>query len=114
MGIHPLRCTHGNEHTRTHDAIQNIFVSIARNVSFHMGWKQLHVLPSATLNFSYQQIDVVLIKDGVCTLANVIIVNPMHANLFPWSCTTQRFVAFDATQAKEGTTMTYPPINSSL
>jgi hypothetical protein len=67
------------------------------------------VLPSAMLNSSSRQVNVVLIKNGICTLANVVIANLMHANLLPHSCTTQRFVTFDATQAKEGTTMTTTP-----
>jgi hypothetical protein len=81
MGIHLLHCTHGNEHTGTHDAIQDIFASIAQNVSFHVGWKQSHVLPLIMFNFSHQQINVVLIKNGVCTLANVVIANIMHVDL---------------------------------
>jgi len=28
MGIHILCCTHGNEHTRTHDAIHDTFATI--------------------------------------------------------------------------------------
>jgi len=40
-------------------------------------------------------------KNEICTLANVVIIDPTHANLLPRSCTTQGFVAFDATQAKE-------------
>jgi len=43
----------------------------------------------------------VLTKDGICTLIDIVIANPTRTNLFPWSCATQRFVAFDATQAKE-------------
>jgi hypothetical protein len=43
----------------------------------------------------------VITKDGICTLNDVVIVDPMCANLFIWSCTTQRFVAFDLTQTKE-------------
>ncbi len=109
MGIHLLRYTRGNEHTGTHDTIQDFFVSIVQNAGFHVGWKQLHVLPSTMLNSSSRQVNVVLIKNGICTLANVVIANLMHADLLPHSCTTQRFVTFDATQAKEGTTMTTTP-----
>jgi hypothetical protein len=45
MGIHFLRCVHGNEHTKTHDAICDTFVAITRDVGFHMGQKQyMHFL----------------------------------------------------------------------
>jgi len=37
MGIHLLRCAHGNEHIGTHDAIRNTFVAIARDSGFHVG-----------------------------------------------------------------------------
>jgi hypothetical protein len=36
MGIHLLRCGHGNERARTHDAICDTFAAITRDVSFHM------------------------------------------------------------------------------
>jgi hypothetical protein len=77
MGIHLLCCVHGNECTGTHDAIRNTFVAITRDVGFHMGQKQLHVLPSTTFNTSCQQVNIMLTKDGIRTLANVIIVDSM-------------------------------------
>jgi hypothetical protein len=40
-------------------------------------------------------------KNGICTLANIVIANPMRSNLLLQSCATQGFSAFDATQAKE-------------
>jgi len=43
----------------------------------------------------------VLTKDGICTLANVVIADPMQGDLFPQSCAIQGFVVSDATQAKE-------------
>ncbi len=36
MDIHLLCCAHGNEHTKTHDAIYNTFTTIAWNVGFHV------------------------------------------------------------------------------
>jgi hypothetical protein len=54
-------------------------------------------------------------KDGIHTLVDVIIIDPTRMNLFPSSCEAQRFVAFDASQAKEKSYMTNTPlINSSL
>jgi hypothetical protein len=40
MGIHLLRCVHGNECTQTHDPICDTLVSIVRDVSFHVGWEK--------------------------------------------------------------------------
>jgi hypothetical protein len=42
-----------------------------------------------------------LTKDDICTLIDVVIIDPTQANLLPKSCCTQGFVASDVTQAKE-------------
>jgi hypothetical protein len=52
-------------------------------------------------NSSYQQIDIMLTKDGIHTLLDIVIVDPMQVDLFPQPYTIQRFVASDATQTKE-------------
>jgi hypothetical protein len=48
-----------------------------------------------------QQVNIVLTKDGICTLANIIIINPMRTDLLPQSCAIQGFVASNAAQVKE-------------
>jgi hypothetical protein len=53
----------------------------------------------------------VLTKDGIRTLDDILIVDPTRTNSLPWSCTTQRFVVFDATQAKEITIRNWHPID---
>jgi hypothetical protein len=75
MGIHLLCCVHGNERIGTHDAIHDTFATIARNVGFHMGQKQLLTLPSTTFNSSRRQINIVLTKDGIFTLVDIVIAN---------------------------------------
>jgi hypothetical protein len=42
----------------------------------------------------------VFTKVGIHTLANIIIVDPTRMDLFPQSCTTQRFATSNATSAK--------------
>jgi hypothetical protein len=76
MGIHLLRCVHDNKRIGTHDAIHDTFATITRNASFHMGREQLHVLSSTTFNSSRRQINIVLTKDGIHTLVNIVIVDP--------------------------------------
>ncbi len=76
IGIHLLHCAHGNERTRTHDAICHTFVAITQDANFHVGQKQLHAFPSNTFNSSCWQINIVLTKYGICTLINVGIVDP--------------------------------------
>ncbi len=66
------------------------------------GWEQLHALPSTTFNSFHQQIDIVLTKDDICTIFDIIIINPTGTYLLPQSCATQGFVAFDVAQAKKG------------
>jgi hypothetical protein len=66
-----------------------------------MGGKQLHAFPSVTINSSHQRVNIVLTKDGIHTLVDIVIVDRTRVDLLPQSCTTQGFVASDATQAKE-------------
>jgi len=101
MDIHLLHYIHGNKHTGTNDANHNTFVVIVCNVNFHVGREQLHVFLSTSFNSSRWQINIVFTKYGICTLTDIVITNLMWLDLLPWSCTIQRFVAFDATQAKE-------------
>ncbi len=49
-GIHLFHYTHGGKRTSSHDAIQNAFVSIVRDASFHVLWEQTHVLYSVLFN----------------------------------------------------------------
>jgi hypothetical protein len=101
MGIHLLRCVHGNKRIGTHDVICDTFVTIAWDVGFHVGWEQVHVLLSTTFNSSCQWVNIVFTKDGIRTLADVVISNPTQAYLFLWFCATQGFATLDVTQAKE-------------
>jgi len=101
MGIHLLCYAHGNECTVTHDAIHDTFAVITRNASFHMEREQLHVFRSTIFNSFCQRVNVLFTKNNICTLADVVIIDPMRMDLFPRSCATQRFVTFDTTQAKE-------------
>jgi hypothetical protein len=89
MGIHFLHCVHGNEHMGTYDVVHDTYVTIVQDVGFHMGREQLHVLLLIMFNSSCWWVDIVLTKDGICTLANVVIVDPMWANLLSRSCTTK-------------------------
>jgi hypothetical protein len=101
MGIHFLRCIHGNECIGTHDALHDTFATIAWDVGCHVRQEQLHVLPSITFNFFRWQVDIVSTKDVIRTLADIVIANSMWVDLFSQSCTIQGFVAFDVTQVKE-------------
>jgi hypothetical protein len=53
-------------------------------------------------------------KDDICTLADVVILDPMQANLLPRSCATQGFVAFDVVQSKERSHYNRHPIEQFL
>jgi hypothetical protein len=50
----------------------NTFATTTWNVGFSMGQKQLHMLPSTTFNSFHQRVDIVFTKDGICTLANIV------------------------------------------
>ncbi len=83
MGIHFLRCAHRNECMGTHEVVYDTFVAIAWDVGFHVGQKKLHALLLGTFNSSHQQIDIVLTKDGIRTLVDIVIVNPTCVIYFP-------------------------------
>jgi len=101
LWVHLLHCAHGNKRMGTHDVVHDTFAAIARDVGFHMVLEQLHALPSTMVNSFCQQVDIVFTKDDICTLANVVIIDPMWTNLLSRFCVIQRFVAFNAIQAKE-------------
>jgi hypothetical protein len=100
MGIHLLCCAHGNNHTWTHDAVRDTFVAIVHDASSHMGQEQFHMFLSNTFKFFCWWINIVFTKNGIHTLANLVITNPMWVDLLAWSCATQKFVAFNVAQAK--------------
>jgi hypothetical protein len=79
MGIHLLCCIHGVEHIGIHDIICDTFVNIASNISFHMGWEQLHVFFSTMFNSFRWRFGI----DGIHTLADIVIADPMQVDLFP-------------------------------
>jgi hypothetical protein len=56
----------------------------------------------------------VLTKNDIHTLVDIVITNSMQATLFPQSCATQRFVAFDVAQAKKRNYHNQHPTNQSL
>jgi hypothetical protein len=95
MGIHLLHCAHGNKHTRTRDAIRNTFVTIARDVGFHVGGEKIHAFPSNFFNPFCRWVNIVFTKDGIHTLINVVIVNLMWTNFLPQSYGIKNFVTFD-------------------
>ncbi len=53
-------------------------------------------------------------KDNIHTLADVVIVDPTRAYLFPQSCAIQGFVVLDATQVKEKKYYNRHPTNQFL
>jgi hypothetical protein len=91
MGIHLLHCAHGNEHIGTHDVVHDTFGGC------HARRKQILVFPSNKFNSSHSQVNIVLTKDGICTLVNVVIVNLTQVDLlFPmWFKPKNGIIAID-------------------
>jgi hypothetical protein len=78
MGVHLLHYVHGNEQMGTHDIVRDTFVAIVRDAGFHVRQEQLHALPLIMFNSSHHcRIDIVLTKDGIRTLTNIVIAHPM-------------------------------------
>jgi hypothetical protein len=97
-----------------HDAVCDTFVAVAQDFSFHAGWKPLHTLLSTMFHPFRQRVDIVLTKDGICTLFNVIIVDPTWMDLLRRSCTTQSFIAYEVAQAKKRSYHHWHPTNHFL
>jgi hypothetical protein len=76
-----------------------------------MGRKHLHAFPSTMFNFAYQQVDIVFTKDGICTLADIVIVDPTQMDLLPQFCAIQRFATSNVIQAKEKNYCNQHPID---
>jgi hypothetical protein len=69
MDIYLLRCVQSNKRIGTHDVVCDTFIG------FHVGRKQLHVFSLNTFNSSCRRVDIVLTKNGIRTLVNVVIAN---------------------------------------
>jgi hypothetical protein len=65
-------------------------------------------------NSSRRRINVMFTKDGIHTLVNIVIANPMWANLLPRTYTIQRFVASNVAQAPKRRYCDQHPINQFL
>ncbi len=83
----------------THDAIQN-FTSIVKDVRSHVLCKQTHFLPISLLQSSWWQVDIVFTTNGTHTLTDVIIVDPICANLVSQVIFFQRMTIMIVAHAK--------------
>jgi hypothetical protein len=72
-----------HKRTSTHNVIHDTFAAIVQDVSFHMGQKQLNALLSSMFNSSRWWVNIVLTKDGICTLANVVMLTQCEQIYFP-------------------------------
>jgi hypothetical protein len=81
MGIHLFHCTRGGERTTSHDAIRNAFVSIVRDARFHILQEQTHILQPPSFQNFHQRVNIVWSIDSICTLDDVVIVDPILTNL---------------------------------
>jgi len=73
---HLLCFSHGGEQITSHDVVWDAFASIMINTRFHVSHKQIHVLPPLSFQFSCSQVDIMLLANGIHTLANVVIIDP--------------------------------------
>jgi hypothetical protein len=62
----------------------------------------------------HRQVNIVFTKDGIRTLVNFVIANPIRVDLLCQYCATRRFVAFEIVQAKERNYHDQHPIDHFL
>jgi hypothetical protein len=70
-----------------------------------MGGKQLHALPSIIINSSHQRVNIVLTKDGIHTLIDIVIVDQTRVDLLPQSCTLKDLLPPIQLKPKKGITV---------
>jgi len=75
------------------------------------GTKTTTCIFSSTFNSFHWRVDIVLTKNDIRTLANIVIANPTWVDFLPQSCAIQRSVASDAVQAKERSYRDWHPID---
>ncbi len=102
MGIHLFRCAHGEEKMASHDVVQIVFVTIVKIAGFHVSQKKIHVISPLALQSSRHRIDIVLLINGVRTLVNVIITNPIWVDLVSRVALFCGVTVTITTQAKDG------------
>jgi hypothetical protein len=76
------------------NAMCDTYASITQEVGLQVGCEHLLVLPTPTLNFSRQQVDIVFSIDGVGNLMNIVVTNPTKTYLFHQSLFYLRFQGF--------------------
>jgi hypothetical protein len=82
-----------------------------QNIGLFIGQEQLHALLLAMFDSSYWWIIIVLTKDGIRTLVDIVITNAMFVDLPFQSCTIQKFATSNTTQAKERSYCDQHPAN---
>jgi len=114
MGIHLFRYTHGGERTIYHDVVRDAFSYVMKHAWFHVFWEQTHIfLPSSFQSFHWW-VNIILSIDGICTLADVIIVDPSQAYLVSWLVISCGVAVIVTVQVKEGFYCDHYPTNMFL
>jgi hypothetical protein len=113
MGIHLLCCIHGNVCMGPWCNLQHFCCHCVKC------WLPCGMRTTTCASFDHFQsshwwINIVFTKDGICTLTNIVIIDPTCPDLLLWSYTTQGFVAFDAIQAKKRSYCNLHPIDQFL
>ncbi len=114
MGIHLFRYTYGGERTIYHDVVWDAFAYIMKHAGFHVFWEQTHIfLPSSFQSFHWH-VNIILSIDGICMLANVVIVDPTQAYLVSWLVIYCGVAVIVIVQVKEGFYCDHYPTNMFL
>ncbi len=82
--------------------VHNTFASIARGAWFHLLWGQTQIFLPSFFQFSCRWVNIVLLVDGIHTLAHVVIVDPTWTNLVSWVVLVRGMATTLATHVKEG------------
>jgi hypothetical protein len=92
VGTHFFCCSKGGEQTPSHNVVWNAFTSIVKGVGFYVSHEQTHVLLLPSLQSFCQWVDIMLLANGIHTLANIDIINPTQVDLVSWVVSSPRWL----------------------
>jgi hypothetical protein len=96
LGTHLLCCPCRIKHIATHDTLRNTIEVIALESGTHIQRQVSHLFPHHT----QRRVDIVIIRNNFCTLADIVIVDMTCTNLVYRVSTTTTHVATVAAQDK--------------
>jgi hypothetical protein len=96
LGTHLLKCLYRNEHTTTHNTFWDNVATIFLESGTHVQREVSHLFP----RHIWHQMDILITKDNLWTLMDIVIAYSTHINMKQRTSTTTTHVVMMTTQEK--------------